>query len=79
MGKDFDLEARKRRQSVQVYFWNIVGSAEHINLPKLEHAIKKEFHCSDDRFVETQIRLMQSEGRIRVQSIVKVWIRQPPT
>jgi hypothetical protein len=79
MGKDFDLEARKRRQSVQVYFWNIVGSAEHINLPKLEHVIKKEFRCSDDRFVETQIRLMQSEGRIRVQNIGKVWIRQPST
>jgi hypothetical protein len=78
MGKELDLEAQKRRQKVQVYFWNIVGSAEHINLPKLEDAIKKEFKCNDDRFVQAQIRLMQSEARIRIQSNVKVWIKQPP-
>jgi hypothetical protein len=79
MGKDLNLETRKGRQRVQIHFWNMVGSAEHINLPKLEYAIKKEFCCSDDRFVEAQIRLMQTEGRIRVQSNVKVWIKQPKT
>jgi len=78
MGKDLDLEAQKRKQRAEIYFWNIVGLGEHINLAKLEDAIKKELHCSDDRFVEAQIRLMQSEGRIRVQSNVKVWIKQPP-
>lgn len=79
MGKDLNLETQKRRQKVQIHFWNIVGSAKHINLPKLEDAIKKEFRCSDDRFVEAQIRLMQTEGRIRVQSNVKVWIKHPKT
>ncbi len=79
MGKDLNLETQKGRQKVQIHFWNIVGSAEHINLPKLEDAIKKEFRCSDDRFVESQIRLMQTEGRIRVQSNVKVWIKHPQT
>jgi len=79
MGKDLNLETQKGRQNVQIHFWNIVGAAEHINLPKLEDAIKKEFSCSDDRFVEAQIRLMQTEGRIRVQSNVKVWIKHPQT
>ena len=79
MGKDLNLETQKGRQNVQIHFWNIVGAAEHINLPKLEDAIKKEFSCSDDRFVEAQIRLMQTEGRIRVQSNVKVRIKHPQT
>ncbi|MCW3999876.1 MAG: hypothetical protein NWE93_06530 [Candidatus Bathyarchaeota archaeon] len=71
-------EEEKHRENIQRYFWGIVGSAEHINLPKLEDAIKKEFHSSNDRLVELQIRLMQSEGRIRVQAKNKVWIKQPP-
>ncbi len=68
---------KRRREKIQAYFWNIVGAAEHISLPKLEDAVKKEFNTMDDRFVVAQIRLMQSEGRIRVQSNVKVWIKQP--
>ena len=43
MGKDSDIRSAKTRRKVQQYFWNIVGSVEHINLPKLEDAIKKEF------------------------------------
>jgi len=75
--KNSSIEAQKKRQNVQVYFWNIVGSFEHISLPKLEDAVKKEFNCNDDRFIQAQIRLMKSEARIRVQSNVKVWIKQP--
>jgi len=77
MSKPSDLDTEKKRQKVQAYFWNIVGSVEHINVPKLEDALKKEFHTQDHRFIEQQIRLMQSEGRIKVQSNHKVWIRQP--
>ena len=77
MSKYSEKEARKKREKVQNYFWNIVGSAEHISLPKLEDAIKKEFNVDDDRFIQAQIKLMQTEGRIRVQSGVKVWIKQP--
>jgi hypothetical protein len=62
---------------VQVYFWNIVGSVEHISLPKLEDALKKEFSIEDDRFIQAQIKLMQNESMIKVQSNVKVWIKQP--
>jgi hypothetical protein len=72
-----EKEALKKREKVQNHFWNIVGSVEHISLPKLEDAIKKEFNVGDDRFIEAQIKLMQTEGRIRVQSRVKVWIKQP--
>ena len=43
----------------------------------IEDAIKKEFNCTDDRFIQAQIKLMQTEARIRVQSKVKVWIKQP--
>ena len=78
MTKVADVETQKKRQKVQVYFWNIVGAVEHINVPKLEDSIKKEFHTADERFVESQIRLMQTEGRIKVQNNVKVWIKQPP-
>lgn len=77
MAKKSDAGSQKKRQIVQVYFWNIVGAVEHISIPKLEDAIKKEFNCNDNRFVQAQIRLMQTESRIRVQSRVKVWIKQP--
>jgi hypothetical protein len=77
MTKKSDIEAQNKRQKVQVYFWNIVGSVEHISLPKLEDAVKKEFNTKDDRFIQAQIKLMQTESRIRVQSNVKVWIKQP--
>ena len=77
MHKHSEKEALKKREKVQKYFWNIVGSVEHISLPKLEDAIKKEFNVSDDRLIQAQIKLMQTEGRIRVQSRVKVWIKQP--
>ncbi|MCW3982734.1 MAG: hypothetical protein NWE96_01915 [Candidatus Bathyarchaeota archaeon] len=78
MGKVLDLEAQHKRLKIQQHFWSIVGSVEHINVPKLEDAIRKEFHTSDGRLVDLQVRLMQTEGRIKVQSASKVWIKQPP-
>jgi hypothetical protein len=79
MAKQSDSEALKIRGKIQVHFWNIVGSKEHISLPKLEDLIRKEFNCKDDRFIQAQIRLMQTEAKIRVQSNVKVWLKQPNT
>jgi hypothetical protein len=72
-------EALKKREKIQRHFWNIVGSVEHINIPKLEDTIRKEFCCNEDRFVQIQINLMQTEGKIRVENRVKVWIKQPDT
>jgi hypothetical protein len=72
--KPVDLE---RREKIQNYFWNEVGAVEHISLPKLKDAIKKQFNNEDDRFVQEQIGLMQTESRIRVESNVKVWIKRP--
>ena len=72
-----DTKAQKKREKIQVNLWNIVGAVEHINLPKLEDAVKKEFNYTNDRFVKAQIELMQTESRIIVQSKVKVWIKQP--
>lgn len=72
-----EKEAFKKRENIQNHFWNQVGSVEHISLPKLEDVIRKEFNCKDDRFIQAQIKLMQTEARIRVQSRVKVWIKQP--
>jgi hypothetical protein len=77
MTKCSDTKAQKKREKIQVNLWNIVGAVEHINLPKLEDAVKKEFNCTDDRFVKAQIELMQTESRIIVQNKVKVWIKQP--
>ncbi len=74
-----DLEAQKKRLKIQTAFYNIVGSVEHINIPKLEDAIKKEFHTTDDRIIQAQVKQMQNENRIRVQQTNKVWIKQPPT
>jgi hypothetical protein len=78
MTKSPNAEAQKKREKIQVKFWNVVGAVEHINLPKLEDAVKKEFNSTDDRFVKAQIELMQTESRIIVQSRIKVWIKQPP-
>lgn len=75
--KDLEAKAQTKRKKIQVNFWNTVGADEHINLPKLEDAVKKEFNCTDDRFVKAQIELMQTESRITVQNRVKVWIKQP--
>jgi hypothetical protein len=72
-----EQEAQKKRRKIQVYFWDIVGSAEHINVPKLKDAVRKEFNIQDDRLIQAQINLMQSEARIRIESNVKVWMKQP--
>ncbi len=77
MAKLSDKEALKKREKIQRRFWNIVGSVEHINVPKLEDAIRKEFRCTEDRLVQEQVNLMQTEARIRVENRVKVWIKQP--
>lgn len=66
-----------KREEIQRRFWSQVGSAEHISLPKLKDAIRKEFNFEDDRLIRAQIDLMQSEHRIRIESNVKVWIKQP--
>ena len=79
MVKVSEKDAQQKRRNVQVHFWNIVGVVEHISLPKLENAVKKEFNCNDERFVQGQIMRMQTESMIRVQSRVKVWINQPNT
>ena len=74
-----ESEMLKKREKIQRHFWNIIGSVEHISIPKLEDAIRKEFNCKDDRFIQAQINLMQTEAKIRVESRVKVWIKQPST
>jgi len=79
MAKGADLEAQNKRQKIQAHFWDIVGSVEHINVPKLQDAIRKEFHTTDDRVIQAQVGLMQTEGRIKVQNSVKVWIKHPPS
>ena len=77
LNKETQLNAVKKRENVQRLFWNQVGAVEHISLPKLEDTIKKEFKTKDDRFIQNQIKLMHTEARIKVQSKVKVWIKQP--
>ena len=79
MAKHTDRDFLKKREKIQVHFWNQVGSEEHISLPMLENAIRREFNYKDDRFIQEQIKLMQTEAKIRVESRVKVWIKQPNT
>ena len=77
MTKHSELEDLKKREKIQNHFWNEVGAVEHISLPMLKDAIEKEFNYKDDRSIQSQINLMQTEARIRVESKVKVWIKQP--
>jgi hypothetical protein len=77
MTKHTELEDLKKRERIQNHFWNEVGAVEHISLPKLKDVVKKEFNIKDDRSVQAQIELMQTEQRIRIESRVKVWIKQP--
>ncbi len=79
MPKNSEVEDRKKREKIQIHFWNVVGAVEHINLPKLQDAIRKEFKTDDDRFIQTQINLMQTEAKIKVQRKNKVWIKEPQT
>jgi len=72
-------EDLRKRERIQDHFWNEVGSVEHISLPKLKDAVRKEFRYKDDRFIRAQIELMQTEARIRIESKVKVWIKPPDT
>jgi hypothetical protein len=77
MTKHAKPEDPQKRDKIQRHFWNEVGAVEHISLPKLRNAIEREFKCKDDRFVQSQIDLMQTESRIRIESRVKVWIKKP--
>jgi hypothetical protein len=77
MAKRIESGSLKKREKIQNHFWNQVGSKEHISLPMLEHAIKIEFNYEDDRSIKAQVNLMQTEARIRMESRVKVWIKQP--
>ena len=77
MTRNTGVEERKKREKIQNHFWNVVGCEEHISLPMLKDAVKKEFKYMDERSAQTQIRLMQTEARIRIQSRVKVWIKKP--
>jgi hypothetical protein len=79
MTKHSELEDLKKREKVQNHFWNQVGAKEHISLPKLRNAVRNAFNYEDDRSVQAQIELMQAETRIRIESRVKVWIKQPHT
>ena len=77
MPRKLEIVFLKKRERIQNYFWGIVGSDEHTSLPKLKNAIIREFRNDDDRFVQSQIRLMQTEARVRIESRVKVWIKKP--
>ena len=79
MTKPSEPEDLKKREEIQNHFWNEVGSIEHISLPKLKDAVRKEFKCKDDRSIQVQIELMQTEARIKIESKVKVWIKPPYT
>ncbi len=72
-------DSRRKREKIQKVFWIEVGAIEHISLPELEDAIRKEFSSRDDRLVQEQVQLMQTEARIKLQSKIKVWIKQPST
>ena len=76
MTKHAKPEDLKKREKIQKHFWNEVGAVEHISLPKLKNALEKEFKTKDDRVIQAQIELLQTEARIKIESKVKVWIKK---
>jgi hypothetical protein len=79
MIKTSEPEDLKKMEKIQNHFWNEVGSIGHISLPKLKDAVRKEFNYKDDRSIQAQIELMQTEARIRIERKLKVWIKPPRT
>jgi hypothetical protein len=77
MTKLAGLEELKKREKIQQHFWNEVGSVEHISLPKLKNEIEKEFKPKNDIFVKAQIKMMQTEKRVKTKSKVKDWVKMP--
>ena len=77
MNKHMKPEDLQKRDRIQEHFWKEVGAGEHISLPRLKNAIKREFKYRDDRLIRVQIDLMQTEKRIEIESRVKVWIKEP--
>ena len=75
MTKHAESEDLKKREKIQRQFWNEVGAVEHISLPKLKNAIKRELKCKDDRFIQAQIELMQTEARIKIESKSKCGLK----
>jgi hypothetical protein len=43
MIKTSEPEDVRKRERIQDRFWNEVGSIEHISLPRLKDAVRKEF------------------------------------
>jgi hypothetical protein len=77
MTKRVKPEELHKRDRIQRHFWKEVGAIEHVSLPRLKNAIKREFKYADDRLIQAQIDLMQTEKRIKIESRVKVWIKEP--
>jgi hypothetical protein len=77
MTKHAETEDLKKRIEIQKHFWNEVGAVEHISLPKLKNALENKFKTKNDRVIQAQIELMQTEARVRIESRVKVWIKRP--
>lgn len=77
MTKRLKPKGLQKRDKIQRQFWKEVGAVEHISLPRLKNAIKREFKYREDRLIQAQIDLMQTEKRIKIESRVKVWIKEP--
>ena len=43
----------------------------------LKRAISDEFGDAADRFILTQMKLMQAERRIRIDVKFRVWVKEP--
>lgn len=75
--KHSEREIQKKREKMQRRFWNEVNAAEPISIPELENAVEKEFRFKDDKCIQVQIALLQTEARIRTESKAEVWIGSP--
>lgn len=73
------LEDRKRREKIHRVCWEHVGAAGFISLPMLKGAISDEFGDAANRFILTQMKLMQAERRIRIDVKFQVWVKEPRT
>ncbi len=71
------LEALRRREKTHRVCWENVDAAGFISLLMLKRAISDEFGDVADRFILTQMKLMQAERRIRIDVKFRVWVKEP--
>lgn len=72
-----DIERLEMRLAVHFKLWEMIHESGNIPEVMLKRMIIQEFKYSDNRSIRGQIRLMESEGRIRITGGLVQALRAP--